>query len=172
VLPVKKKMSLCRQNYTPACENAVNQQINAELTASYIYLSMAAHFDRDEISLPGFAKFFQKNSDEEREHAQKFIKYQTTRGGRVVFEDIPKPMKTPETPLSALEATLALEKTINTKLLALSKLASESDPHLTDFLDSFLEEQVEAERHLADLIINCKRAGDGLGLYIFDKDIK
>jgi len=166
-------MSLCRQNFPAACEAGINAQINTELTASYIYQSMAAHFQRDDISLPGFAKFFQHSADEENEHAQKFIKYQTTRGGQATFDDIRKPPNTWDTPLGALEAALALEKSVNTKLLALHKLATDNnDPHLTDYLEeNFLDEQVESERMLADLIVNCRRAGDGLGLYIFDKDI-
>ena len=43
-------------------------------------------FDRDDIALPGFAKFFKKSSDEEREHAQMFMKYQNQRGGKIVLQ--------------------------------------------------------------------------------------
>lgn len=46
------------------------------------------HFDRDDVALYGFAKFFKKLSDEEREHAEKLMKYQNRRGGRVVFQDV------------------------------------------------------------------------------------
>lgn len=59
-----------------------------ELYASYVYLSMAYFFDRDDIALKGFHNFFKKCSDEEREHAQKFIVYQQMRGGRVVLKPI------------------------------------------------------------------------------------
>ena len=45
-------------------------------------------FDRDDIALKGFAKFFKESSDEEREHAEKFMKYQNKRGGRVVLQAI------------------------------------------------------------------------------------
>lgn len=81
-------MSQARQNYHEDCEAAINKQINMELYASYVYLSMAGYFDRDDVALPGFKKFFKKSSDEEREHAQKFIKYQNMRGGRVVLAPI------------------------------------------------------------------------------------
>lgn len=77
-----------RQNYHEDCEAAINKQINMELYASYVYLSMAGYFDRDDVALPGFKKYFNKSSDEEREHAQKFIKYQNMRGGRVVLAPI------------------------------------------------------------------------------------
>ena len=35
-----RKMSLCRQNYHEDCEAGINKQINLELYASYVYLSM------------------------------------------------------------------------------------------------------------------------------------
>merc|ERR1711915_343294 len=54
--------------------------------ASYVYLSMASYFNRDDQALHGFAKFFQKSSDEERDHGMKLMEYQAKRGGRVVFQ--------------------------------------------------------------------------------------
>ena len=81
------------------------------LTSSYL---KAAYFDRDDIALPGFAKRFQANSEEEREHAMKLINYQNMRGGRVVFQDIAK-AKTDDwySALSAVEASLELEKKVH-----------------------------------------------------------
>ena len=46
------------------------------------------YFDRDDVALPGFAKYFEKASVEEREHAEKLMKYQNKRGGRIVLQDI------------------------------------------------------------------------------------
>jgi len=167
-------MSLTRQNYSQQAEQGVNAQINLELTASYTYLQLAAHFDRDDVALPGFRDFFQKNSNEEQEHAQKFIKYQNQRGGRVVLDTVQKPAAVILTPVQSLEAALALEKNVNEKLLALHKVAADNgDAHLTDFLEEhFLDEQVEAIKKLADLITRLKLAGDGLGVYLFDKDLQ
>ena len=48
----------------------------------------AFYFDRDDVALPGFAKFFRKSSEEEREHAEKLMKFQNMRGGRIVLQDI------------------------------------------------------------------------------------
>ena len=78
----------------------------------------AYYFDRDDVAYSGFHSFFKKNSDEERDHAEKFIKYQNRRGGRVVFQDIAKPT-TMEwgTPLEAMEAALELEKTVSLLLI-------------------------------------------------------
>jgi ferritin heavy chain len=86
-------VSIVRQNFHDECEGALNRQVNMELCASYAYQSMAFYFDRDDIALPGFSKFFKHNSDEEREHAEKFMTYLNKRGGRVVLNHVPKPEK-------------------------------------------------------------------------------
>ena len=46
-------MSAIRQNYSEACEAGINKQINMELYASYVYQSMAYHFDRDDVAMKG-----------------------------------------------------------------------------------------------------------------------
>merc|ERR1719430_2786810 len=120
-----------------------------ELYASYVYMSMAAYFDRDDVALQGFAKRFRENSDEEREHAQKLINYQNMRGGRVVFQNVTKPNTDDWTSaLSAVEASLELEKSVHESILAMHKNADEQgDAQLTDFLEGeYLKEQVEAQK--------------------------
>jgi len=168
------KVSVCRQNFHEETEAGINRQINMELYASYVYQSMAMYFNRDDVALPGFSKFFAKNSEEEREHAEKFMKYQNKRGGRVVFRDVQKPEKDEwGTGLDALQTALDLEKRVNQSLLDLHGLSSShNDANFCDFLESeYLNEQVDAIKELGDLIAKAKRAGPGLGEYIFDKDI-
>ena len=113
--------SQIRQNFHQDCEAAINRQINLELYASYVYLSMvrntfkqvvqcassllsavvslagfliyfcrfqAYYFDRDDKSLPNFAKFFGAQSKEEREHAEKLMSLQNKRGGKIFLQDI------------------------------------------------------------------------------------
>jgi len=161
-----------RQNFHQETEAGINKQINMELTASYVYLSMSAYFDRDDVALPGYSKYFAGQSDEEREHARKLIKYQNQRGGRVVLKDIARPSTDDwSSGLNALESALQLEKTVNQSLLDLHVLASgHNDAQLTDFLESeYLGEQVEAIKQLGDMVTQAKRAGTGLGEYLFDK---
>merc|ERR1712000_145065 len=166
--------SRIRQNYNEECEALINKQINMEFYATWVYLSMASYFNRDDQALHGFASFFQKNSNEERDHGMKLMNYQSKRGGRVVFQDIAKPT-TMEwgTALEAMEAALELEKTVNQSLLDLHKVAGDKgDGHLCDFLESeYLGEQVEGIKAIGDLITKMKRAGDGLGLHLIDKEM-
>merc|ERR1712123_550160 len=138
------------------------------------YLSVASYYNRDDQALHGFAKYFQKASDEEREHGMKLMTYQAKRGGRCVFQDIAKPSSMEwGTPLEAMEAALELEKTVNQSLLDLHKASdSKGDVHLCDFLEAeYLTEQVEGIKQIGDMITKIRRAGDGLGLHIMDKEI-
>jgi len=166
--------SVVRQNYHKTSEANVNKQINLELYASYVYMSMAYYFDRDDVAFPGLYKFFKKSSDEEREHAEKFMKYQNSRGGRIVLQAVAKPSNDEwSSPLAAMQAALELEKTVNQTLLDMHVTASNNgDAHLCDFLESeFLNEQVESIKELGNYVTQLKRAGQGLGEYLFDKEL-
>jgi ferritin heavy chain len=162
-----------RQNFHEEVEAGLNKQINLELYASYVYQSMAWYFDRDDIALKGFHKFFKKASEEEREHAEKFMKYQNMRGGRIVLADLKKPEKDDwGTGLEAMQAALALEKSVNQSLLDLHKIGGNcNDANFCDFLEGeYLKEQVESIKELSDYVTNLKRVGPGLGEYLFDKE--
>merc|ERR1712112_7539 len=166
--------SKIRQNYHEECEALINKQINMEFYASYVYLSMASYFNRDDQALAGFASFFKKNSDEERDHGMKLMEYQAKRGGRVVFQDIAKPSSMEwGTALDAMEAALELEKTVNQSLLDMHKVAQDmNDAHFCDFLESeYLTEQVDGIKEIGDWVTKMKRAGDGLGLHTIDREI-
>jgi len=167
-------VSQCRQNYHAESEAGVNRQINMELYASYCYQSMAMYFDRDDVALPGFSSFFSKASEEEREHAEKLMKFQNKRGGRVVLQDVKKPERDEwGTGLDAMQVALGLEKSVNQALLDLHKVAdSHNDAQMTDFIEGeYLQEQVKAIKEIGDHITNLKRVGSGLGEYMFDKNL-
>merc|ERR1712168_1758356 len=141
--------SRIKQNFHEETEAMINKQINMEFYASYVYLSMSSFFNRDDQALHGFAKFFRKSSDEERDHGIKLMEYQ------------------------AMKGAIELEKTVNASLLSLHSGAGEkNDAHLCDFLEAnYLDEQVQGIKELADKITQIERAGPGLGLHIMDKEM-
>lgn len=50
---------------------------------------------------------------------------------------------------------------------------SKEDANLCDFLESeYLQEQVDAIKELGDHVTNLKRVGEGLGVYLYDKELK
>jgi len=169
-------VSKIRTNFHANSEALINKQINMELHASYVYMSMAVYFDRDDVALHGFAKRFRDNSEEERQHAMKLIDYQNKRGGRVVFQDIAK-AKTDNwsSALNAMEASLELEKQVHESLLELHKCAdAHGDANLTDFVEGeYLNEQVAAQKEIGDLITKMKKTvSEPVLLHIIDKELQ
>ncbi|KAH0626538.1 hypothetical protein JD844_001583, partial [Phrynosoma platyrhinos] len=157
------------------CSSCCSLPATNAISDSFYSLPQSSYFDRDDVALQHVAKFFRSQSHEEREHAEKLLKFQSQRGGRVLLQDIKKPEKDAwGTTLDAMEAALQLEKSVNKALLDLHRLASEQgDPHLCDFLEThYLDEQVKAIKVLGDYITNLRRLGSaqgGLGEYLFDK---
>merc|ERR1711955_197160 len=110
-----------------------------------------------------------------RRITEKLISYQILRGGRVTFQAINKPnLEGWGTAVEAMEASLELERTVNESLLAMHKVADgHGDAQMTDFIEgTFLKEQVDAIKEIGDLITKMRRAGDGLGLHIIDKELQ
>ncbi|XP_068928392.1 ferritin heavy chain-like [Petaurus breviceps papuanus] len=167
--------SQVRQNYHQDSEAAINRQINLELYTSYVYLSMSYYFDRDDVVLKNFAKYFLRQSHEEREQAEKLMKLQNQRGGRIFLPDIKKPDRDDwERGLNAMDCALHLGKNVSQSLLELHKLATDkNDPQLRDFIEThYLDEQVKSIKQLGDHITNLRKMGapdSGMAEYLFDK---
>ena len=70
-------------------EKALNEQINAEMASSYIYLSMAAYFESE--NLEGLAHWMRVQTQEETAHAMMFFGYINERKGRVKLTKIDAP---------------------------------------------------------------------------------
>ncbi|CAI9768397.1 unnamed protein product [Fraxinus pennsylvanica] len=176
MVPVVPNVSLARQRFIEECEAAINEQINVEYNVSYVYHSMYAYFDRDNVALKGLAKFFKDSSEEERDHAQKLMKYQNIRGGRVKLHSILMPPADFDhaekgDALYAMELALSLEKLTNEKLLKLHSVAdSNNDPQLSDFIQTeYLQEQVEAIKKVAEYVTQLRMVGKGHGVWHFDQ---
>uniref|UniRef100_H0WWT2 Ferritin n=1 Tax=Otolemur garnettii TaxID=30611 RepID=H0WWT2_OTOGA len=164
-----------RQNYHPDCEAGVNSLITLELYASYVHLSMAAYFDRDDVALKHFAGFFQHRSHKERELAETLKELQNQRGGRVYLRDIRKADRDDwEGGLQAMECAFHLQKSVNQTLLNLHHLATDKgDAQLCCFLEShFLQDQAKTLKELSGYLTDLRRLGapeSGLAEYLLDK---
>ncbi|KAL8129421.1 hypothetical protein V2J09_018576 [Rumex salicifolius] len=176
LVPSSGNVSLARQKYADECEAAINEQINVEYNVSYVYHSLFAYFDRDNVALKGLAKFFKESSEEEREHAEMFMKYQNMRGGRVKLYTIVMPPSEFEhaekgDALYAMELALSLEKLTNEKLLNLHRIAeANNDTQLQEFIEGgFLTEQIEAIKKMAEYVTQLRMVGKGHGVWHFDQ---
>jgi len=169
------RISQPRQNFPDDLEAGINKQINMEMYASYVYQSMAYYFQRDDVALYGFHKFFKDSSNEERTHAELLMDYQNTRGGRIVLQDIKKPEREEwGSGVDAMQTALALEKAVNQALLDLHKVAdAHNNPQACDFIEStYLAEQVVAIKQISDLCTRLRRAGPGVGEHLLDRELK
>jgi ferritin heavy chain len=163
----------------PPPPNPKTTKNSIEYTVSYVYHALHAYFDRDNVQLPGFAKFFKEASDEERDHAQKLIAYQNERGGRVRLA----PLAAPETEfthaekgdaLYAMELALAMEKLNFHKLRELHGACDKAgDAAAADFVEGeLLAEQTESVRKVAGMVAQLRRVGPGLGVFEFDRTLQ
>lgn len=156
---------------SPKLQDAINAQINAELWSAYLYLSMGMHFEN--AGNAGIANWFRIQFKEEQAHAEIFINYLLSRGGRVVLEPIAAVPSEWASPLAAFTDTLAHEEKVTALINNLYSLALDEKDHATcGKLDWFVAEQVEEEETARGLIDRLKLIGDnGLALYMLDQEL-
>ena len=152
-------------------QDALNKQINEELASAYIYLSMAAYFESE--NLPGFAAWMRHQTNEEMEHAMKFYGYVNDRGGRVLLDAIAKPEAEFNGPTDVFEKTLAHEQYITGCIHDLFSMAVEEKDYASySVLQWFVDEQVEEEDTAGAILETLKRIGDkGQGLIMLDRQL-
>lgn len=152
-------------------QEAFNEQINAELYSSYLYLSMSAHFES--ANLPGFASWMRCQAQEEVVHAMKFYAFLNERGGTVRLKPIEGPPTEWASPLSAFEAAYEHEQKVTGLINDLVDLAIQEKDHASNnFLQWFVAEQVEEEASADEVVQKIKLAGDqGGGLFLLDREL-
>jgi len=152
-------------------EEALNQQINSELLASYTYLAMAAYFDGEE--LPGFATWFKAHSVEETGHAMRIYDFINRRDGRVELMGIAQPSVSYDSPEAVLETALKMEKQVTQQIHSLFEISNKEKEYGTqNMLQWFLEEQVEEEDLFRHVLSQVKATGgDRWHLMILDKQL-
>lgn len=167
------------------CITSMRNQIKEELNAAMQYMAMGAHFSKDTINRPGFARFFFEAASEERQHAIKLISYLLMRGELTskvsnLIKTLPEPDTTAfNSGLDALKRALILETSVTKKIREVIQTCEDdlnfNDYHLVDYLTGdFLEEQYRGQRDLAGKISTLDKMIDkhgGLAEFLFDKKL-
>ncbi|MFC5049368.1 ferritin [Rubritalea spongiae] len=151
-------------------QDALNAQINQELSAAYNYLAISAYFDEE--NLGGFAKWMLLQHQEELEHAQRLQTYLMDRGGHLELEAIAKPRSQFSGALEAFEFSLTQEQENTQSINNLYEIALRHKDHATkSHLQWFLDEQVEEEKSVEEVITTLKRIGSDVAglLYLNEK---
>ncbi len=138
---------------------AINEQIGHEFEASHQYLQIAAFFESR--ALKGVSKMFAKQSDEEREHGKKFVKYINETGGELKIPAIPAGKFVFATAEEAVQYALDWEWEVTRRINALMDLVIKQNDHLgREFLGWFVSEQLEEVSHMDNLLRVIKQAGE------------
>ena len=156
---------------SPKIQDALNKQINAELFSSYLYLSMSAYFEAEDLK--GMANWMRIQAGEENAHAMRIFDFINDRSGRVTLGQIEAPKAEWKSPLEAFEDAYKHEQKITGMINDLMNLvAVEKDGAGHDFLEWFCREQVEEEAQVQLIVSQLKLVGDnGLGRYMLDQQL-
>ena len=139
---------------------AMNTQIGSELGASNQYLKIASYFDSE--TLPELAAFFFRQSDEERTHALKFVRYILDAGGEVEIPAIGAAPTVIESAEAAANMALDWELEVTTQINNLMDMAIKEGDHIAqEFLGWFVNEQLEEVSTMDALLTVIRRAGEG-----------
>ena len=152
-------------------EDALNEQINKEFYSAYLYLGMAAHFESE--GLKGFAKWMRVQASEEQGHAMKIYDYLFSVDAKPVLKSVKEvPVHYEKSPVEVIQEVLKHEQYVTASINSLYELAlAEKDYKTQNFLQWFINEQVEEEANDRDILDTFKYIDGNAGLLILDKEL-
>ncbi len=137
---------------------ALNEQIVHELHSSNAYIALAGYFDS--LGLKALARRFFIQSDEERDHAMKFVNYLMDVGQQVQVAAIPDTKSVFASVEEGVAAALEQEERVTAQINDLMALAHDEKDYATaSFLQWFIDEQVEEIATVSELLQLVRLAG-------------
>ena len=146
---------------------AINQQVGNEFGASLQYVAIASHFAGE--GLTALAAYFYRQSDEERDHAMRFVHYLDDAGGKVEIPTIPAPRTSFKNVADAIKLALNHEMNVTNQINGLVDLALKESDHISrDMLSWFVKEQLEEVSSMDNLLKVVLRAGEANLIHVED----
>lgn len=151
---------------------ALNEQIRMEAESSQIYLAMASWAEIK--GFEGIATFMFKQSDEERQHMLKLVKYVNQRGGYAVISALDEPRLDYSSFRTLFRQLYEHEVKVSESINLLVDIALTAKDYAThNFLQWYVSEQIEEEASAKVILDKIDLIGDDKGgLYMFDNDMK
>jgi ferritin len=149
---------------------ALEKQATHELTASYAYLAMANWCASEDYK--GYAAFFNKQAEEEREHAKKFMDHLLDRGELPLLGVIGAPKCQFDSILEVAKLALALEIANSKGIVEAYELSLQVKDYASQsMLLWFIEEQVEEEAWANSMVTLTSRANCANAMFDLDRHI-
>ena len=151
--------------------DAINRQINSELSASYSYLAMSAWCECQKFT--GAARWLRLQSQEEHMHAMKLFDFILARDAAVDLKPIEQPRQTFGSVADVFEKALLQEQEVSRQIDALYETAfREKAFAAVAELQWFLTEQVEEEKTAREIVAKFKLVGnDPASLLDLDREL-
>ena len=152
-------------------EKLIQDQIRNEWYSAYLYVSMAAYFELE--NLEGFAHWMKKQAAEEQVHGQKMFDFLLDRGVKVVLQAIPQPPADFASPLEVFEKSLEHEKKVTSLIHAIADMSEKVNDHPSKvFIQWFVTEQVEEEKNAGRVVGLLKKIPSGsAGIFQLDHQL-
>ena len=131
--------------------DALNERIAREFAAVHRYVGIGAHYAAQ--TFPQLSEFFYVQADEEREHAMRMVSYLVDRDANVHFGAIEEPRADFPDHDAPIRHALEQEKRVyGPDQRPVRGRARDARYQSEQFLQWFLEEQVEEEAAMSDLL--------------------
>ncbi|WP_298904555.1 ferritin [uncultured Psychroserpens sp.] len=152
-------------------ENLLNNQIKYEAQASMQYLAMASWADAKGYN--GVADFFYSQSEEERVHMTKLVKFVNERSGNVIIPALDVPKASYDGLNELFEQFLKSEMFVTEQINhVIYECLQHKDYNVHNFMQWYVTEQLEEEAMARTLLDKLNIIGnDKSGHYLFDRDI-
>jgi len=156
---------------SPGLQQAMNDQIRREFESAYVYLSMAAWME--DQNLPGFASWLRQQAREESTHAMKIFDHLIDRGCRVALRPIGGPPVEFKHSLDVFEQVKHHEQGVTRSIDALYGMAVDERDYASQvFLEWFITEQVEEEKNSSQVLESVRRVGENqAALVMLDREL-
>tara|TARA_Y100000590_G_scaffold441056_1_gene567224 strand:+ start:4 stop:507 length:504 start_codon:yes stop_codon:yes gene_type:complete len=152
-------------------EKLLNDQLTLEFEAAYSYLGMAAYFES--IDYGGGAHWMKCQSKEEMHHFHKIFDFIFERDGLVNLSPVKKPNVKYKGVLDVFKTSLAQEKKVTASIHTIYDACLKQKAYASfNFLNWFIEEQVEEEAEVTRIIKEIERIHDNKSaMLILDREL-
>ena len=151
---------------------ALNDQIQLEGQASFLYLSMASWCDKE--GLEGCSQFMHRQSAEERMHMLKIFEYLSEVDAHALTPAIKKVPHEFSSVQEMFQMVYEHEQKVTDSINKLMDIAVKENDYTThNFLQWYIMEQREEENLMRTLLDRIKLIGSGpMTLYYIDKEVE